>query len=76
MTPDQLMRLKKEIDTAKEQLSELKGKKKALLERLKKEFNCEYKDIDDVKKKLRRQVEELENEKESLIIQLEEEYDF
>ena len=76
MTTEKLLRLKKEIDKAKEELSELKGKKKVLLERLKNEFNCAYKDIDKVKQQLREKADELEEEKEALIKELEEEYDF
>ena len=76
MTTEKLLSLKKQIDKAKEELSELKGKKQALLETLKTDFNCSFDEIDKIKKKLRKKVEQLEEEKEGIIEKLEQDYDF
>lgn len=76
MTTEDLLNLKKDIDKSRSELSELRGKKKVLLETLKSEFNCEFKDVDKVKKKLQNKVTILEEEKQEIIEKLEEEFDF
>lgn len=76
MNTEDLLNLKKDIDKSKNELSELKGKKKVLEETLKTEFDCEFKDVDKVKKKLQKKVTALEEEKQEIIEKLEEEFEF
>jgi len=77
MTEKQLLDLKKEIDQSKTKLSELKGKKEALMDTLEKTYGC--KSIKAAEKKLtqlKEKVESLEEEKQEGIKELEEHYDF
>lgn len=76
MKTEDLLNLKKDIDKSKDELSELKGKKTVLLETLKTEFDCEFKEVDKVKQKLQKKVSVLEAEKQEIIEKLEEEFDF
>ncbi len=76
MTTQDLLNLKKEIEKAKSEVSELEGKRKVLLETLKTEFDCKFEDIEKVKKDLENKVGKLEKEKDKIIKQLEEEYEF
>lgn len=77
MTEQQLVDLKKKIDSTKQKQSELKGKKKALLENLLSTFGC--KTLEDAVKKAKefqKQIEGLEEEKERGIKEIEENYEF
>lgn len=77
MTEQQLVDLKRKIDSYKQKQSELKGKKKALLENLLTTFGC--KTVEDAEKKaasLQKQVDQLEEEKEKGIKEIEENYEF
>lgn len=77
MTEQQLVDLKKEIDSAKQRQSELKGKRKALLETLQTTFGC--KTLQEAEKKadrLQEQIDKLEEEKQKGIKEIEENYEF
>ena len=64
MTEQELLRKKKEIETAKTQLSELKGEEKALLKQLKDNWDCET--LAEAKKK----IQKYEIEEKSLITEI------
>lgn len=77
MTEQQLVDLKKKIDSAKREQSELKGRKKALLENLQNTWGC--KTVEEAEKKassLQKQIDKLEEEKEKGIKEIEETYEF
>lgn len=77
MTEQQLVDLKKKIDSTKQKQSELIGKKKALLESLQSNFGC--KNLQEAEKKamkLQDQIEQLEKEKQEGIKEIEENYEF
>jgi uncharacterized protein YoxC len=77
MTDQELLNLKKSIDNAKRQQSEMEGKKKALVETLNQKFGC--KTIDQAEKKvesLSKEIDKLEKEKQELIEKLEKDYEF
>lgn len=77
MTEQQLVDLKKSIDSAKQKRSELKGKRKALMESLQSNFGC--KTVQEAEKKieaLEEQIEQLEKEKQDGIREIEENYEF
>ena len=77
MTEQQLLDLKKSIDAAKKEVSELEGRKKYLYQQLKEEWKC--KSLDDAKKKLgkmKQEIQELQDKIDSGIAELEEEYEF
>ena len=77
MTEQQLVDLKKKIDTFKQKQSELKGKKKALLENLQSTFGC--KTVEEAEKKaneLQKEIESLEKDKVKGIKEIEENYEF
>lgn len=77
ISDQELLNLKKSIDSAKRKQSESEGKKKALLETLEEKFGC--KSIPQAQKKLtgiQTQVEELEREKQAKVEKLEREYEF
>ena len=76
MTEQQLVDLKKKIDSFKQKQSELKGKKKALLENLQNTFGC--KTVEDAEKKaatMQKQLDKLQDEKEKGIREIEENYE-
>lgn len=77
MTEQELVDLKRRIDTSKQKQSELKGKKKALLETLQTTFSC--KTIEQAEKKaleLQDEIEEIEKEKQKKIKEIEDNYEF
>ena len=77
MTEKKLLEIKKEIESAKEELLKSKGRKQVLMDSLEKDFGC--KTIDQAKKvydKLKKEIGDLEARKEEKIEQLEEEYEF
>lgn len=76
MTEQQLLDLKKQIDSAKQRQAELTGKKKALMEQLA-ELGC--KSVAEADKRiaqLQKQIEKLEEEKEKGIKEIEDNYEF
>lgn len=77
MTEQELVNLKKQIDSSKQRQSELKGKRKALLETLNQTFGC--KTVAEAEKKaieLQEEIEKLEEEKQKGIKEIEENYEF
>lgn len=76
MKTEDLLNLKKDIDKSKEELAELKGKKKVLLETLQSEFDCDLDGVEKVKQKLQNKVAALEEEKQEIIEKLEDEFEF
>lgn len=77
MTEQDLVNLKKKIESSKQKQSELKGKKKALMENLLATFGC--KTIEEAEKKaksLEKDISKLEKEKEDGIKEIEENYEF
>lgn len=77
MTEQDLVNLKRKIESSKQKQSELKGKKKALLENLQSTFGC--KTIEEAEKKaksLEKEIAKLEKEKEDGIKEIEENYEF
>lgn len=77
MNEQQLVDLKKKIDLAKQKQSELKGKKKALLENLKTNFGCNT--IAEAEKKaseLEKEVSKLDADIEEGMKEIEENYEF
>lgn len=77
MTDQELLNLKKSIETAKRKQSEAEGKKKALLETLDKKFNCTT--VDQAERelsKLQKETDRLEQKRIQKIEKLEKDYDF
>jgi hypothetical protein len=77
MTTQELVDLKKRIEGFKQKQSELKGKRKQLLETLQTTFGC--KTIAEAEKRaeaLQKQIDKLEQEKEEAIKQIEDTYEF
>ena len=77
MNAKELLKLKERIDTAKIEVSELEGRKKALLEELDREYGC--KSVKQAEKKRQQMEEEQESLKVSrleAIAELEENYEF
>ena len=77
MTEQDLLKLKKQIDDAKNEVNQLQGRKKYLEQQLKDNWNC--KDLDAAKKKvktLKSEVQELEEKIEEGVEKLQEKYDF
>jgi len=75
LTEQQLLKKKKEIETAKMELSELKGEEKALLKQLKENWQCAT--LIEAKKKLKefeKEAEELTTKIEEATTELEETY--
>jgi septal ring factor EnvC (AmiA/AmiB activator) len=75
MDETRLFELKQEIDEAKEEVGELKGKKKLLLEQLKEQWGCAS--IDQAAKKMEefsKQIQKLETSIETGLKELEEKY--
>lgn len=70
MTEKKLLELKKEIETAKSTLSELKGREGAIKERLKEDFGCNT--IEEAYEKQKKMVAEIENLEEKLEQKLDE----
>jgi len=77
MNEQDLLKLKKQIDDAKKEVSELEGRKKYLEQQLKEEWKC--KDLDAAKKKIktfRTEIQDLEEKIEEGIADLQEKYEF
>ena len=77
MTEQQLVDLKRKIDTSKQKQSELKGKKKALMENLLNTWAC--KTVEEAVKKAeeyKKQVEDLGTEIAKATKEIEETYEF
>jgi predicted nuclease with TOPRIM domain len=63
MTERDLLKLKEDIEEAKEKFQQLKGQKNALMQQLKEEWDCTtIKDAHKILKKLKIEVEEISNE--------------
>lgn len=63
MTERDLLKLKEDIEEAKEKFQQLKGQKNALMQQLKEEWDCTtIKDAHKILKKLEIEVEEISNE--------------
>lgn len=76
MTEQELLSLKKKIDSAKQRLAELKGRKKALLESLQSSFGC--KSVEEAEKKvaqLEKQIQQLEKERDKGIHEIQTTYE-
>lgn len=76
MTVDELLDLKKQIDESRSKLSELKGKKQALMESLER-YGC--KTLKEAKKKLaqlKTEIENLEEKRKDRVTKLEDDYEF
>ena len=74
---ERLQLLKREIDQAKQQRSELVGSEKQILARMKDEFNIRSeKALEREKKKLAKEVEELEKKIKEDLAELEEKYEW
>lgn len=72
----QLLKLKKQVEEAKQEVSELKGHSSALLKQLNEEWGC--KDISAAEKKLvamRKELESIDASIEAGLKELEEKYD-
>ncbi len=76
MTTQDLLNLKKQVDEAKITLSESKGERKVLLEKLSTDFDCTFEEVGKVREGLEDKVAKLEKEKQKIITKLEEDYDF
>lgn len=77
MTEQELFDLKKKIDSAKQRLAELKGRKKVLLENLQSSFGC--KSVEEAEKKaveMEKQIQRLEKEKAKGIQEIQTNYEF
>jgi predicted nuclease with TOPRIM domain len=63
MTERDLLKLKEDIEEAKEKFQQFKGQKNALMQQLKEEWDCTtIKDAHKILKKLEIEVEEISNE--------------
>lgn len=63
MTERDLLKLKEDIEEAKEKFQQLKGQKNALMQQLKEEWDCTtIEDAHKILKKLEIEVEEISNE--------------
>jgi predicted transcriptional regulator len=63
MTERDLLKLKEDIEEAKEKFQQLKGQKNALMQQLKEEWDCTtIKEAHKILKKLEIEVEEISNE--------------
>lgn len=77
MNEHQLIDLKKKIDSFKQKQSELKGKKKALMEQLLNTYGCKTLEQAEQKvEQLQKEIDKLEEEKEKGIKEIEENYEF
>jgi len=66
MNEQELLKLKKDIEVAKQKVSELKGENQALMKRLKEDWGCgSLKDAEEKVKKMIARVEKLSGEIES-----------
>ena len=77
MTEQDLLKLKKEVDDAKQNVSELKGQQTALLKQLKDDWKCNS--IEDAEKKLKtmnKEIDSLQQQIEKGIQEIEEKYEF
>jgi hypothetical protein len=77
MTEQQILDLKKKIDSQKQKQSELKGKRKGLLETLKNTFDCDS--VEEAERKaadIQKRIEKLEAEKQKGIKEIEDNYEF
>ena len=75
MNEVQLLKLKKQVEDAKQEVSELRGHQLALLKQLKDEWEC--KDIPTAEKKLKamqKELEEFDQQIEEGVTELEEKY--
>lgn len=76
MTESDLLKLKQQVDAAKQEVSELKGHQSALMKQLKDDWKCES--VEDAEKKLKSIKQEIECLDESItkgIEEIEEKYD-
>jgi len=76
MDEKKLLELKEQIENAKTEVSELKGKKQGLMETLQKDWECStVKQAEKRLVKMKSEIEELEKQKEKGIKQLENDYE-
>ena len=76
MNEQDLLRLKKQIDTAKNEINQLEGRKKYLMQQIQDNWKC--KDLDTAKKKLKKfrsEIEDLEEKIENGLAEIEEKYE-
>jgi len=77
MEEKDLLKLKKQIDEAKSEVQQLKGRKEYLIQQLKKDWDCEG--LEQAEKKLdeyKKEVEELENRIFKQTNELKQKYEF
>ena len=77
MEKEDLIKLKKQIDTAKTKVSELKGRQQHLMEQLKKDWKCST--VEDAKQKaeeMEAEITKLDKQIEKGIKELKEKYEF
>ncbi len=76
MNEKKLLKLKQDIEDKKASFSELKGKKSATLENLKKRWNCKSLEEAEVKvHELKNSIDDLKDKRETGIQKLQKEYD-
>ena len=77
MNKDQLLELKDQIDAAKQQVSQLKGRKEYLMQQLKEQWNCStVKEAEKRSKELTEEINTLDSQIQEGIKELEEKYEF
>ena len=77
MDKDKLLEIKEQIDQAKTQISQLKGRKEYLIQQLNDEWGCSS--VKEAKAKLeemKEQIQDLDSKIQKGIKELEQEYDF
>lgn len=76
MTEQELLKLKKKVEEAKTESSELRGQLKTLTSQLKKNFKCDtVKDAEDKMKVLKKDIDKLSEEIDTKIEELETKYE-
>lgn len=74
-TTQDLLNLKKRIETAKQELSEHKGRENALREKLKEDFDCTYEEADEKLEEMREELKDLKAQRDDVVEELEEEFE-
>ena len=77
MEKTQLLELKEQIDTAKQQVSQLEGRKEYLMQQLKEQWKCSTIPAAEKKvKELEKEISDLDEQIQDGVKELEEKYDF
>ena len=77
MEKDQLIELKEQIDTAKQQVSQLEGRKDYLMQQLKEQWKCTTISAAEKKvKELEKEISDLDTQIQDGVKELEEKYEF